>query len=247
MTLHDMDRFILGLVIVGLIIIGLFKIVKTKFNKSESNKSDTVLIKAKEELKSLKEEEKFFLDLLNNATKPYYSTCLDEYDLIVEDIQPQSNSRWFYHSKYKISYVTYDIVFEFIKDLFFDITYSDDKNSQFDEVSTKLITGNCFYRDFGCSITTQQKLIIIRQMVQDIYKDVAEIVVSKGISYLALILKNEFPNAEINNIYYTLEKYLEYHNLSCFNYILIRQYLIDCSGIDIISKIDELNKVFSEN
>ena len=51
MTLHDMDRFILGLVIVGLIIIGLFKIVKTKFNKSESNKSDTVLIKAKEELK----------------------------------------------------------------------------------------------------------------------------------------------------------------------------------------------------
>ena len=246
MTLHDMDRFILGLVIVGLIIIGLFKIVKTKFNKSESNKSDTVLIKAKEELKSLKEKEKFFLDLLNNTTKTYYSTCLDEYDLIGKNIQPQLD-RYFCVFKYKISYDTYCKIFKFIKDLFFDITYSDDKNSQFDEVSIKLITGNCFYRDFGCSITTQQKLIIIRQMVPDIYKDVAEIVVSKGISYLALSLKNEFPNAEINNIYYTLEKYLECHNLSCFNYILIRQYLIDCSGIDIISNIEKLNNLFSKN
>ena len=219
-----------------------FKNVKTNFNKS-----DHVLIKAKEELKILKEKEKFFLDLLNNATKTYYSTCLDEYDLIGKNIQPQLD-KYSCVFKYKISYDTYCKIFKFIKDLFFDITYSDDKNSQFDEVSIKLLTNICFYYgDFGYGKTNQQELIMIRQMVPDIYKDVAEIVVSKGISYLVLRLKNEFPNAEINNIYYTLEKYLEYHNLSCFNYILIRQYLIDCSGIDIISNINKLNNLFSKN
>lgn len=219
-----------------------FKNVKTK-----SNKSDPVLIKAKEELKSLKEKEKFFLDLLNNATKTYYSTCLDEYDLIGRDIQPQPYMRWFYTIEYGISYDTYCKIFKFIKDLFFDITYSDDKNGQFDEVSIKLLTNICYYDDFGYGKTNKQKLKIIRQLVPDIYKDVAETVVSEGISYLVLRLKNEFPNAEINNIYYTLEKYLEYHNLSCFNYILIRKYLIDCSGIDIISNIEKLNNLFSKN